>query len=167
MFESNTWTEIGEKGKTRAKGYFICDKTYCKRTIKNSKKIESNDFEEMKFSDVEITEFPILNENKIILGSDYAPTFIHELVHAIAYYLSKDIKLFNIYDPDYEEFIAEYSALIICKIYDIRINPQYSIYYINMYVKDIENGIPEHIINKIEIIYEFVKKCKETMSARN
>ena len=103
----------------------------------------------------------IVNENKIILGSDYAPTFIHELVHAIVHYLGKANKLFYVYDHNYNEFIAEYSALILCKTYNISINTSYSLYYIKMHKEDIEYGIPDHIINRVEIICEFVKKCEE------
>ena len=111
-------------------------------------------------------------ENKIVLGTDDIPTFIHELVHAIHNFLSNEgYEMFFLYDSendlytydsDYNEFIAEFASLILCKMYNIENNASYSRYYIEMY-NEIENGIPKYVIDRVEMICEFVKLCKEKM----
>ena len=107
----------------------------------------------------------IHKERKIVLGSDYIVTFIHELVHAIVHF-GKENDLFYLYDSEYDEIIAEFAAVTLCKIYNIKIDLPYSIYYMNMYNNDIENSIPDHVIKTVEVICEFVKKCKEIINKR-
>jgi hypothetical protein len=200
--------------------------TDIKRAVKEClyelKTIESNDFNEIKFSDVTYTKFPIfdeannysggnyvpvflnkmdrfkkfdidnlpfidvakllgikveksanidsygrymIKENKIILCSDYIPTFIHELVHAIVHITDIKFILFyydEMYDV-YNEFVAEFTAVVLCKIYNININIPYSMYYIKMYLGDFENDIPDDIIKIVECICEYIKECKKVI----
>jgi hypothetical protein len=120
-----------------------------------------------KSSNIEPYGKYIPKENKIILGSDYILTFIHELVHAIIHFISDRCILFYLYDSKYNEFIAEFTAIILCKIYKINFNISYSMYYIRMYCDDFENGIPDDIINRVEIICEFVKYIKKLLKNKN
>jgi hypothetical protein len=105
----------------------------------------------------------IVEDKKIILGSDYIPTFIHEFVHAIIYIT--DIKFILILYGEmynvYEEFVAEFTAVVLCKIYNININIPYSIHYIKTYLDNFENGIPDDIIKVVECICGCIKYCKE------
>jgi hypothetical protein len=206
---------------------YLDTKYTVKECLCELKTIEPNDFDEIKFSDVRYTEFPIFDENnkysgsnyipvfvkekknidpveymnrfkkfdinnlplidvanflnikveksnniepygkyspkenKIILGSDYILTFIHELVHAIIHFIGDICFLFYFFDPKYNEFIAEFTAIILCKIYKIKFDISYSKYYIKMYCDDLENGIPDDVINRVEIICDFVKLCKD------
>jgi len=98
----------------------------------------------------------IPSENKIILCSDYVPTFLHELAHAIDYYLEnscEDHFLDN--SLNFDELVAELSAVILCKKYNIPINESYSKFYLDCYTKsDIDLY---KVINRVSLICDFVK----------
>ena len=63
-------------------------------------------------------------ENKIVLGTDYIPVFIHELAHAVDYALPGQIV-----EKNYMEVVAEVSTVVLCKKYSIPINDFDSLYY--------------------------------------
>jgi hypothetical protein len=104
-------------------------------------------------------------ENKILLGSDYIPTFVHELVHAIVHFIDMDFFI-SLYDTEYNEFIAEFTAIVLCKIYKIQFDISYSIHYIEIYRYNLKNGIPDGIMELVEIICEFVKGVKKLLKIR-
>ena len=99
----------------------------------------------------------IPNENKIILGTDYVPTFIHELSHAIDFHLSD-----YIYERDYSELVAETSTILLCKIYNIPINISNSISYLDSY-SSLEINAKKMICRVSEIV-ECIKIIKENIN---
>lgn len=99
-------------------------------------------------------------EHKIIIGSDYEPTFIHELVHAIDHVLPNfECELC------YNELIAELSTIVLCKAYNIPIDIQYSLYYLNLYANSEENI--HKAIDRVSLIYETVKNCMKNIKRKN
>lgn len=89
--------------------------------------------------------------NKIIMGTDYGPTFIHELVHAV------DHKLPNyVSEKNYGELVAEFSNVILCKIYSVSINESYSKYYLDGYTTKDING--NDLVKRVMEIIDYVKK---------
>jgi hypothetical protein len=94
------------------------------------------------------------------MGSDYEPTFIHELVHAIDHILPN-----YEYELCYNELIAELSTIILCKAYNIPIDIPYSLYYLNMYPNSEVNI--HKIINRVALIYETIKKCIKNIKSKN
>jgi len=94
------------------------------------------------------------SENKIILSSDYKPTFLHELAHAVDSMLPG-----KICEKHFEELVAEYSAAVLCKEYNIRINASASLEYLDGYSSsEIDIG---KVVERVAMIYEFVKRCRE------
>jgi hypothetical protein len=98
-------------------------------------------------------------KNKITLGSDYAPTFIHELVHAVDHILPD-----YYYEKHYTELVAEFSTVVICKEYNIQINISYSLYYLDSYITA-ETKIDD-LIKRVSLICEYIKICKSKMTGR-
>jgi hypothetical protein len=99
-------------------------------------------------------------KNKITLGSDYEPTFIHELVHAI------DCILPNYNDDlNHRELVAELSTVILCRVYNIQFNLSYSHMYLNSYANS-EADINE-IIKRVSLIYEYVEACIVKINNKN
>jgi hypothetical protein len=97
------------------------------------------------------------NGNKIILGSDSAQTFIHELAHAIDHILGNDTENY-----DENELVAEFSSVVLCKTYNIPINESHSMDYLNSYCsgEGIDRG---YFIKRVSSICEYIKKCIEKM----
>jgi hypothetical protein len=93
-------------------------------------------------------------ENKIIMGSDYAPTFIHELVHAIDFIIPD-----YYYEEDYTELVAEFATLVICKTYGIQINTSYSLYYLNIHTNSKSGEKIGDVIKRVSLICEYIKNC--------
>jgi hypothetical protein len=111
---------------------------------------------------------------KIILGTDYPPVFLHELAHAIDFIFQEspesleyeknldDVKGYIIlYMDHFSELLAELSAVVLCKIYNIPIDLSSAKYYLNHFsnydinVKDLITGVSE--------ICEYVNKCVENI----
>jgi hypothetical protein len=99
-------------------------------------------------------------ENKIILCSDYVPTFIHELAHAIDHALPN-----YHYEKHFSELVAEMSAVVLCRTYNIRINTSYSMYYLNLYTNS-EANIND-IIERVKLIYAYIKECVQNIKNKN
>jgi hypothetical protein len=109
--------------------------------------------------------------NTITICSDYAPTFLHELSHAI------DILLGNFSDvKEIDEVVAELSSSALCKIYHIPINMEYTKYYLDVqagagkYIGECSNKDDidslKPILKRVEAICEYVIKCKEVIYSR-
>ncbi|MCL2007204.1 MAG: hypothetical protein FWG77_03875 [Treponema sp.] len=96
----------------------------------------------------------VANEKKIILASDYVPTFIHELVHGIDRHMSD-----YIHDENFNELVAELSTIFICKIFSIPINVSYSIHYLDAY-STMEVNVSK-MIKRASEIAESIIKIKE------
>ena len=107
-----------------------------------------------KSNQLEVYGKYIHSERKIILGSDYVLTFIHELTHAIDRFLPNTNN-----DTFFSELTAELSAIILCKLYNISIDIPYSISYLNSY-SNFDINVND-LINRVSEIIEFVKKSKE------
>ena len=99
-------------------------------------------------------------ENRIILGTDYVPTFIHELAHAVDFHLSE-----TTYEKHYSELVAELSTIILCKIYSIPIILSYSMYYLDSYTSSDINS--KQLLNRVSEIVESIKKLKEYIQSKN
>ena len=102
----------------------------------------------------------IHREKKIVLGTDYAPIFIHELAHAIDFHLSKPI-----YEENYNELVAELSTVLLCTIYNIPINIPYAMLYLELYSTLEINGTK--MVNRASEIVECVKMIKEQIKCKN
>ena len=97
-------------------------------------------------------------ENKIILGSDYEPVFIHELAHAI------DVRLDNfISESAFEEVVAELSVVALCKYYNIQNDPSASLDYVIYFFEFCNPAYThfENIIWHIAEIFETVKFIRQ------
>jgi len=94
-------------------------------------------------------------ERKIILGTDYEPTFIHELVHVIDS-LSSDFK--NNYF--FNELTAEFSTIVLCKAYNIKINISSSLRYLDNYSVGVDYLSIPILFERVSLIYEYVKAIK-------
>jgi hypothetical protein len=99
-------------------------------------------------------------EHKIVVGCDYEPTFVHELVHAIDHILPN----FE-YDLCYNELIAEFTTIVLCKTYNIPIDIPYSLYYLDTYGNSEENI--HKAINRVALIYETIKECIKNIKSKN
>ena len=100
----------------------------------------------------------IPNENKIILYSDYIPTFIHELVHAIDNNLGNNFENYHLDDiKNFNELVAEAATFVICKTYNIPINEFYTLKYLDYYYR--KNTNMDVFLKRVSLIYEFVKNC--------
>jgi len=124
-------------------------------------------------------------ENKITIGSDYIPTFIHELSHAVDYILgityqekieskyttneetNNFINFIKIYY--FKELIAELSAIVLCKNFNISINLSYSKYYLNDFDLDYfwqKETYKKELINRVSLICEYINKCVENIGEK-
>jgi len=102
-------------------------------------------------------------ENKITLGSDYAPSFIHELVHAIDHILGNSFDDYSEYENRcFDELIAELSAVVLCKTYNIPIDVSESKYYLDYYSNSEINV--SKMINRVFLICEYINKCIENIN---
>ena len=127
----------------------------------------------------------IHNEKKIVLASDYAPTFIHELVHAIDFILPERIN-----ENGFSELVAEISVVILCKLYSIQNDDSYSMSYLNSYAtfttfrKNNDDSYSmsyldsyatstalrkkcQKLIERVMQIIEYIKKCKDKITSKN
>lgn len=122
-------------------------------------------------------------ENKIILGSDYASTFLHELAHAVDHVLGKNYEEENLskYDEEldededededisfeytFDELVAELSAVVLCKTYNISIDLSNARYYIECYSRS--NINVNYMIDRVSLICEYVNKCLENIENKN
>jgi len=117
-------------------------------------------------------------ENKIILGTDYIKTFIHELAHAIDRILdgkfdwlileiSKDSEELEQTIENYKdlnELVAELSAVVLCKKYNISFNISGSKCYLDSYSNAKMNINNKYIINRVSLICEYINKCLEKIN---
>lgn len=103
----------------------------------------------------------IPDKNKIILGTDYAPTFIHELAHAIDHFLGNTFKNYHIEENIryFDELVAEASTVVICKTYNILIDESYALHYLDSFSNSDINA--SEFIKRVSLICEYVKKCFE------
>ena len=113
-----------------------------------------------KSNQIKVFGMYIHNEKRIVLGTDYAPTFIHELAHAIDFNLSE-----HMYEKNYSELVAELSTILLCKIYNIPLNISYSMYYLDSYSSLEING--KKMVNRASEIVESVKIIKEHIKSKN
>ena len=107
-------------------------------------------------------------EKIIYVGSDYKPTFLHELAHAIDGLLGNNSNVKEI-----DEVTAELSSVVLCKIFNIPVNINYSKLYINWqgraaeYIDTciVKNELSslKPILKRVKKICEYVVKCKEVM----
>jgi antirestriction protein ArdC len=97
-----------------------------------------------------------MNENKILMDSDDAQTFLHELSHAIDYKLPgfKNDLVIN-------EIVAELSSAFLGSLYGVNVDLNNTIAYIKGY-----NGKADIVINvmkalnRVEEIYKYIRKSK-------
>jgi hypothetical protein len=99
-------------------------------------------------------------EKKIIMGSDYEPVFIHELVHGVDHILPN-----YIYEENYTELVAELSTIVLCKIYSVPIDISYAMFYLDSYTVDQINH--KELIIRVSKIVEYIKYCKEHIKNKN
>jgi len=121
-------------------------------------------------------------ENKIILGSDYILTFLHELAHAVdrilgrtyidelmpkySEYIGTKYLDEELYYECYEriiELVAELSAVVLCKKYNIFIDLSYSKYYLGLHWSSVIDINYIEIIKRVALICEYVNKCVENI----
>jgi hypothetical protein len=118
-------------------------------------------------------------EKKILLGTDSARTFIHELSHAVDYiFLNENYteeyffgfsEHVNIFEEEYVaeylkifgELVAELSTVLLCKIYNIPNDISYSKYYLDSYSNLELNIESKYIIKRVSLICEYINKCIE------
>ena len=109
----------------------------------------------------------IPGKNKIILGTDYAPTFIHELAHAIDHFLGNSFENYHTDEniKGFDELVAEASTFVICKTYNILIDESHALHYLDNFSSI--NINTSEFINRVSLICEYVKKCIEKITAHN
>jgi hypothetical protein len=110
------------------------------------------------FMDVYINPVGVFKsrERKIILGSDYEPTFIHELVHAIDSLLLSNYE----YNEFLSELTAEFSTIVLCKAYNIKIDISASLRYLDNYSFGFDYISSMTLFERVSLIYECVKAIK-------
>jgi hypothetical protein len=103
-------------------------------------------------------------EYRIIhLRSDYARTFVHELVHAIDFILPNQNKR-----SFYMELVAEFSTAVLCKIYSIPNSISDSKYYLeNYYTSEINTINNINIINRVIDIVDLIRRCKKAIGVND
>jgi len=124
------------------------------------------------------------NENKITLGTDYPPIFIHELAHAIHFIFLEssgttkyeeafnnldDIEDIQEYFLFFSELVAEFTTVVLCRIYNIPINISYAIIYICSHLNNynrISTNVNNLLITDITKICEYVNKCIENIEEK-
>ena len=108
----------------------------------------------------------IPDKNKIMLGTDYPPTFIHELSHAIDHILGNTFENYYLENIKcFDELVAEASTVVICKTYNITINESYSLHYLHCFSNTYINAYD--FIKRVSLIFEYVKKCIEMIKKNN
>jgi hypothetical protein len=93
--------------------------------------------------------------NSIMIGTDYLPVFIHELVHAVDYNLKK----YEYKSIDYSEWIAELSQIVLCEIYNIQYYKSNSLNSLDMHFNNFINDNLFNIIKRVYIIYDYFRNC--------
>ena len=93
-------------------------------------------------------------KNKITLGTNYKPDFIHELAHAIDYFLPGKID-----DYSFKELVAEFSTVVICKEYNIKINTSLSLRYLDYFSR--KELVTRKLLERVAKIFLFVKEYGE------
>jgi len=100
-------------------------------------------------------------KNQIEMGTDTKQTFVHELAHAIDHVLPG-----YKYDKSYNETVAELSAVMLCRMYDIPIDIEWSSYYIKSHYN--ANIIRrEYVEIRVAGICAFVEHCKQNLQEGN
>jgi hypothetical protein len=99
------------------------------------------------------------SEQKIILGSDYAPTFIHELIHAIDCILPNRNA-----DYYFRELVAELTTIAVCMANSIPIDISYSKFYLDGYT-DFDLDLND-ILKRVSLIYEYIVICNKILEER-
>jgi len=108
----------------------------------------------------------IPDKNKIILATDYAPTFIHELSHAIDHILGNTFENYYLENIKcFDELVAEASTVVICKTYNISIDESYVLHYLNCYSNLDINAYD--FIKRVSLICKYVKKCIKMIKNKN
>jgi hypothetical protein len=88
------------------------------------------------------------------MGNDYAPTFLHEFVHAI------DRILPDYCDEEYySELVAECAMVVICRTYNIQMDTSYSINYLKLYTNSETEMKIRDIIKRVLSVCEYIKNC--------
>jgi len=107
----------------------------------------------------------MVTENKIILGSDYSPTFLHELAHAVDHILGNNFEdEYDSLEYDFNELVAEISAAVLCRTYNISIDLSYSLNYLNSYCRSEINM--KDLKRRVALICEYVNKCVENIGGK-
>ena len=97
-------------------------------------------------------------ERKIILLTDYEPTFIHELAHVIDF-LSSDYEHRELLVL-LSELTAEFSTIVLCKAYNIKIDISASLRYLDNYSFGFDYTSSKILFERVSLIYEYVKAIK-------
>jgi hypothetical protein len=99
-------------------------------------------------------------ENLIILCSDYAPVFIHELAHAIDHILGNSFKEYHLEQVrNFDECVAELSTVLLCRNFNISIDLSDSLYYLDCYSNLSINM--DDLLKRAALISEYVNRCVE------
>ena len=96
----------------------------------------------------------IPTENRIVMGSDNASTFIHELVHAIDFMLGTYTN-----DKNLDEVVTEFTTMVICMSYGIETDFHASMYYIDGYF-DKSNFRIDEFLKRVWLIYECLQEIR-------
>jgi len=98
------------------------------------------------------------NENSIMLGTDEARTFLHELAHAVDHIISTDKG-----SKIHSEITAEMVAITLANIFKIPFDLEYSKYYMEGYTGKanlfmVINELKERVLRICNYIVEYQKK---------
>jgi len=100
-------------------------------------------------------------ENRIVMGSDNASTFIHELVHAIDIMLGTYTN-----DKNLDEVVTEFTTMVICMSCGIKTDFHASMYYINGYF-DKSNFRIDEFLERVWLIYECLQEIRKDILSRS
>ena len=103
----------------------------------------------------------IPTENRIVMGSENASTFIHELVHAIDIMLGTYTN-----DKNFDEVVAEFTTIVICMSYGIETDFHASMYYIDGYF-DKSNFRNDEFLERVWLIYECLQEIRKDIMSRS
>jgi len=163
--------------------------------VKRFKKLDINTLpliEVAKYLSIKVEKSNILKangifnstENKITLGSDYPPIFIHELAHAIHHIFLEssglseydeifggldDFKDIQEYFYSFFELVAELSTVVLCRTYNISINVPHALCYLNNYSRLNINAkalFAKALFADVLRICEYVNKCVEKIEEK-
>ena len=91
------------------------------------------------------------NKRKIVMGSDYAPFFIHELAHAIDHIIPDQKNNYH-----FNEIVAETVSILLCRKYRIPYDMKFSLDYLRYHASECSYLATGEIMKRVTQIIVFI-----------